>query len=52
MKARESAILAILQDVQAKEKYLPREALEHVRQRLHIPSTRSIGLQRFTGPSA
>ena len=27
---KESAILAILQDIQAKEKYLPKEALEYV----------------------
>jgi NADH-quinone oxidoreductase subunit E len=31
--ARESAILAILQDIQAKEKYLPKEVLEQVGQR-------------------
>jgi len=35
--SKESAILAILQDIQAKEKYLPKEALEHVGERLHIP---------------
>jgi NADH-quinone oxidoreductase subunit E len=34
---RESAILAILQDIQAKEKYLPKEALEYVSQKMHIP---------------
>ena len=28
--ARESAILAILQDIQAEEKYLPKETLEYV----------------------
>ena len=36
--ARESAILAILQDIQAKEKYLPKEALGvRFGQKLHIP---------------
>lgn len=35
--ARESAILAILQDVQAVERYLPKEALEYVSQKMQIP---------------
>lgn len=35
--ARESAILAILQDIQAEEKYLPKETLEYVSQRMEIP---------------
>ena len=34
---RESAILAILQDIQAEEKYLPKETLEYVSQRIQIP---------------
>ena len=34
---RESAILAILQDIQAEEKYLPKETLEYVSQRMEIP---------------
>jgi NADH-quinone oxidoreductase subunit E len=34
---RESAILAILQDIQADEKYLPKETLEYVSQRMQIP---------------
>jgi len=34
---RESAILAILQDIQAKERYLPREVLERVGEQLRIP---------------
>ncbi len=34
---RESAILAILQDIQAKEKYLPKEALEQLGEKLGIP---------------
>src|SRR4030065_2230785 len=33
---RESAILAILQDIQAEEKYLPKETLEYVSQRMQI----------------
>jgi NADH:ubiquinone oxidoreductase subunit E len=35
--ARESAILAILQDIQTEEKYLPKETLEYVSQRMQIP---------------
>jgi NADH-quinone oxidoreductase subunit E len=34
---RGSAILAILQDIQAEEKYLPKETLEYVSQRMQIP---------------
>jgi NADH-quinone oxidoreductase subunit E len=34
---RDSAILAILQDIQAEEKYLPKETLEYVSQRMQIP---------------
>jgi len=34
---RESAILAILQDIQTEEKYLPKETLEYVSQRMQIP---------------
>ncbi len=44
---RESAILAILQDIQAKEKYLPKEALEHVGQRLHIPLNKIYRIATF-----
>jgi NADH:ubiquinone oxidoreductase subunit E len=33
---RESAILAILQDIQTEEKYLPKETLEYVSQRMQI----------------
>jgi NADH:ubiquinone oxidoreductase subunit E len=33
---RESAILAILQDIQSEEKYLPKETLEYVSQRMQI----------------
>jgi NADH-quinone oxidoreductase subunit E len=34
---RDSAILAILQDIQAEEKYLPKETLEYVSQRMQLP---------------
>ncbi len=44
---RESAILAILQDIQAKEKYLPKEALEHVGERLHIPLNKIYRIATF-----
>jgi len=36
---QESSILAILQDIQAKEKYLPKETLEYVSQKMGIPMT-------------
>jgi NADH-quinone oxidoreductase subunit E len=32
-----SAILAILQDIQTEERYLPKESLEYVSQKMHIP---------------
>jgi NADH-quinone oxidoreductase subunit E len=44
---KESAILAILQDIQVKEKYLPREALEHLVQRLHIPLNKLYRISTF-----
>jgi NADH-quinone oxidoreductase subunit E len=44
---RESAILAILQDIQAKEKYLPKEVLEQVGQRLHIPINKIYRIATF-----
>jgi len=45
--SKESAILAILQDVQAKEKYLPKEALEHIGERLHIPLNKIYRIATF-----
>ena len=45
--ARESAILAILQDIQAEDKYLPREALEHVSQKMNIPLVRVFRIATF-----
>ena len=44
---KESAILAILQDIQTKEKYLPREVLEHVGERLQIPLNRIYRIATF-----
>jgi NADH-quinone oxidoreductase subunit E len=45
--AKESSILAILQDIQAKEKYLPREALELVGERLRIPLNKIYRIATF-----
>ena len=45
--ARESALLAILQDIQAKEKYLPKEALEHVSQKMNVPLVRVFRIATF-----
>jgi len=42
-----SAILAILQDIQTNEKYLPQEALEHLGMRLHIPLNRIYRIATF-----
>jgi NADH-quinone oxidoreductase subunit E len=42
-----SSILAILQDIQAKEKYLPKEALEHVGQQLSIPVNKIYRIATF-----
>jgi NADH-quinone oxidoreductase subunit E len=44
---RESAILAILQDIQTEEKYLPKEALEHLGGRLHIPLNKIYRIATF-----
>ena len=35
--AKGSALLAILQDIQGEEKFLPKEALEYVSQKMNIP---------------
>ncbi len=45
--ARESALLAILQDVQTWEKYLPKEALEYVSQKMNIPLVRVFRIATF-----
>jgi NADH-quinone oxidoreductase subunit E len=44
---RDSAILAILQDIQAKERYLPREVLEHVGEQLRIPLNKIYRIATF-----
>ncbi len=42
-----SQILSILQDIQVKEKYLPREALEYVGEKLHIPLNKIYRIATF-----
>ena len=42
-----SNLLAILQDIQAEKKYLPRKALEEVAEKLNIPLTRIHELATF-----
>ena len=44
---KESAILAILQDVQAKERYLPKETLEYVAQKMDLPLTNIFRIATF-----
>jgi NADH-quinone oxidoreductase subunit E len=44
---KESAVLAILQDIQGKEKYLPKEILEQVSQKMQIPMTHIFRLATF-----
>ncbi len=44
---RASSILAILQDIQAKEKYLPKETLEHVGERLRVPINKIYRIATF-----
>lgn len=45
--ANPSAILAILQDIQAKEKYLPKEVLEHIGERLRMPLNKIYRIATF-----
>jgi NADH-quinone oxidoreductase subunit E len=45
--ARDSAILGILQDIQAEEKYLPKEALEYVSQKMNIPLVQVFRIATF-----
>lgn len=42
-----SAILSILQDIQSEEKYLPKEALEYVGEKLQIPINRIYRIATF-----
>lgn len=44
---REAAILAILQDVQTKDKYLRKEALEYVSQKMRIPLVQVFRIATF-----
>lgn len=44
---RASSILAILQDIQAREKYLPKETLEHVEERLRVPMNKIYRIATF-----
>ncbi len=46
-RGQESAILSILQDIQAKEKYLPKETLEYVSQKMGIPMTTIFRIATF-----
>jgi NADH-quinone oxidoreductase subunit E len=43
----ESAILAILQDIQDREKYLPKEALEYIGEKLHVPINKIYRIATF-----
>ncbi len=43
----ESSILSILQDIQAKEKYLPKDTLEYVSEKMRIPLTRIYRIATF-----
>ena len=45
--ASPAALLAILQDIQKRENWLPREAIERVAQRLEVPLTRVYGMATF-----
>ena len=45
--AQPSALLAILQDIQAHENWLPKEALERVAEKLAVPVTRVYGMATF-----
>jgi NADH-quinone oxidoreductase subunit E len=45
--AQPSALLAILQDIQAQENWLPKEALERVAEKLAVPVTRVYGMATF-----
>jgi NADH-quinone oxidoreductase subunit E len=44
---KKSAILAILQDIQAKDKYLSKEVLEYVGEKLQIPITKLYRIATF-----
>jgi len=44
---RKTAILSILQDIQAKEKYLPKDTLEYVSQKMQIPMVQVFRIATF-----
>ncbi len=44
---KRSAILAILQDIQERKKYLPREILEYIGEKLHIPLNKLYRIATF-----
>jgi len=44
---KESLILSILQDIQAKEKYLPKDTLEQVSQKMQMPLTKIFRIATF-----
>jgi NADH-quinone oxidoreductase subunit E len=46
-RGKEEGLLAILQEIQAKEKFLPREALEQVAQKMKIPLARIFRIATF-----
>jgi len=46
-KRKKSALLGILQDIQAEYNYLPKEALFHLRESLRIPLTQIYGIASF-----
>ncbi|MCK4419738.1 NADH-quinone oxidoreductase subunit NuoE [Candidatus Aerophobetes bacterium] len=46
-KRKESALISILQDIQAEYNYLPKEALFHTRKSLNIPLTKIIRVATF-----
>jgi NADH-quinone oxidoreductase subunit E len=45
--AEQGAVIALLQDVQAEEQYLPQEALAHISRRLEVPLVQLYGLATF-----
>jgi len=46
-RADATALLAILQDVQGQENYLPREAVDHIAKRLSVPLSRIYSMATF-----
>ncbi len=45
--AQQGSLISILQDIQEKYRYLPRDALEHTASRLGIPRTQVFGVATF-----